>query len=90
MNEILSIEQAAGLTPLSAKSLYRIAKHDPTSPFRKRAGRWMVVREDLFAWVRSGECGGKRQKTGDPMPTARKPKRGSFLAEVNELQEANR
>lgn len=48
MSDILTIEQAAEVVPLSTKSLYRVAKTDPASPFRKRAGRWMVVREELI------------------------------------------
>lgn len=89
MSEVLSIEQAAEVTPLSVKSLYRIAKTDPSSPFRKRAGRWMVVKADLIAWIRAGECGEGKQ-TGSPMPSARRPTRGSFLAEVTQLQEAQK
>lgn len=89
MSDILTIEQAAEVVPLSTKSLYRVAKTDPASPFRKRAGRWMVVREDLIAWVRDGERG-KPCSPVTPMPRSARPKRGSFLAEVNQLQEANR
>lgn len=54
--EILTVKQAAALTPWSASTLYRIARSDPRSPFRKVWGQIVVTREDLIEWVRSAPC----------------------------------
>lgn len=82
---ILDLKQVAARTPYSERSLYRIAQ-DPESPFRKRCGKWGIVREDLIEWVRSGYSG-KPKSDPDPMPK-RGRKRGSVLARAHDIREA--
>jgi predicted DNA-binding transcriptional regulator AlpA len=87
-DRILSIDEAAQVTPFSKSSLYRIAAQGTDdSPFRKRRGRWIVVESDLLAWARSGERPKKREHHSEsPMPRPRARRRGSVLATVHELR----
>lgn len=78
---VLSIADAARLSPLSEKSLYRLAQTDPDSPFRKRRGRWMAVEADFLAWVRGGERA--RAKDADPMPLTYKARPDRMREQVN-------
>jgi hypothetical protein len=85
-NAILSIAEAAGLTPWGLSTLYREAAKDD-SPFRKRGGRWVVVYEDLVAWTRSGSKPQTRDVPSEsPMPRPRRKDRGRFEARVIELR----
>jgi hypothetical protein len=89
-DDILSLAEAADITPWSESSLYRIAQEgDEDSPFRKRRGRWAVVRSDLVAWVRAGNVPQKRTPAADPMPKPRRDgrRRGSVLSAVHQLRE---
>lgn len=85
-NAILSIDEAAELTPWGLSTLYREAVKDD-SPFRKRGGRWVVVYEDLVAWVRSGSKPQARERHSDsPMPRPRRKAGDRFEARVIELR----
>lgn len=82
---ILGISDAAALTPYSEKSLYRIARQDPDSPFRKRSGRWGVTPDDLTAWMKKG---GRGAPKGDPNPMPRSSrKRTSVMDKVERLRD---
>jgi predicted DNA-binding transcriptional regulator AlpA len=83
-SRILSIEQAAEITPLSKSSLYREAPK-PDSPFRKRAGRWLVVESDLLEWIRSG-AKPRSQPAQFPMPRPRQRRKSSFGARVAQIE----
>jgi hypothetical protein len=87
-DDILSIAEAAAVTPWSESSLYRIAQEGGDSPFRKRRGRWATTRGDLAAWVRAGYVPTQRDPIGDPMPRPRRVRRdrGSVLAAVHQLR----
>lgn len=78
---VLSISDAARLSPLSEKSLYRLAQTDPDSPFRKRCGRWMAVETDFLSWVRGGQRA--RANDADPMPLTRGTKPDRMREQVN-------
>lgn len=79
--EILTIRQAAELTPWTARTLYRIAQRDPSSPFRKVWNQWVTTREDLIAWVRAGEKPGP----ADPMPSVGQSVE-QLMAEVDRMR----
>lgn len=81
---ILSIAQAASVTPWSESTLYRIAP-EPSSPFRKVAGRWVTTESKLLAWVEAGEKP-QRRPAESPMPRPHRVRRGSVLASVHELR----
>lgn len=89
-DDILSIAEAAAITPWSESSLYRIAQEGGDSPFRKRRGRWATTRGDLAAWVRAGYVP-KQERADDPMPKPRRARRGrgSVLAAVQQLREGS-
>jgi len=88
-DEILSIAEAAAITPWSPSSLYRIAQEGGDSPFRKRRGRWATTRRDLAAWVRAGHVPKKQEPAANPMPKPRRAsrRRGSVLSAVHQLRE---
>lgn len=90
-DDILSIAEAAAITPWSESSLYRIAQEGGDSPFRKRRGRWATTRGDLAAWVRAGDIPKKEEPACDPMPMLRRSRRGrgSVLAAVHQLREGS-
>ena len=82
----LSIEEAAGLTPWSASTLYRVAREEEEgSPFRKKAGRWVTSESRLHKWLEAGEKP-QRRRGESPMPRPRSARRGSVLATVHELR----
>jgi len=85
-DQILSLDEAAALTPWSKTTLYRVAP-DSDSPFTKRGGRWVTTESDLVAWVRSGPKPRSRS-IGNPMPRVR-GRRSSFGALVAELEGSN-
>jgi hypothetical protein len=87
-DDILSIAEAAAITPWSESSLYRIAQEGGDSPFRKRRGRWATTRGDLAAWVRAGYVPGQLEPVGDPMPRPQRTRRGRgiVLAAVHQLR----
>ena len=87
-DDILSIADAAAITPWSESSLYRIAQEGGDSPFRKRRGRWATTRGDLAAWVRAGYVPRQQEPVGDPMPMPRHVRRGrnSVLTAVHQLR----
>lgn len=88
-DEILSLEAAAEQTPWSKKTLYREAPK-PESPFFKRGGRWVVVRSDLLAWVRSGTKPVRVHRSESPMPRPRRRKRGGkLLADAEAMRRQN-
>lgn len=88
-DDVLSIADAAAITPWSASSLYRIAQEGGDSPFRKRRGRWATTRADLAAWVRAGHVPKKQEAATDPMPKPQRGRRrrGSVLSAVHQLRE---
>lgn len=90
-DDILSVAEAAAITPWSESSLYRIAQEGGDSPFRKRRGRWATTRADLAAWVRSGYVPTKQEPAADPMPKSRhvRRRRGSVLSAVHQLREGH-
>jgi len=90
-DDILSIAEAAAITPWSESSLYRVAQEGGDSPFRKRRGRWATTRADLAAWVRAGYVPTKQEPVGNPMPMPRHSRRGrrSVLAAVHQLREGS-
>lgn len=83
---VLDLKQVAARTPYSERSLYRVAQ-DPSSPFRKRCGKWGIVREDLVQWVRDGYAGKPKKSDPDPMPK-RGAKRRSVMDRAHEIREA--
>lgn len=84
-DSILSIEQAADLTPWSASTLYREARK-AGSPFKKVAGRWVTSESKLHAWVEGGEKPRTRDRVSrDPIPPPRRRGRGTFTAQVIDL-----
>lgn len=86
-DDILSLAEAAEITPWSASSLYRIAQEGGDSPFRKRRGKWATTRADLAAWVRSGHLPKKQEAAESPMPKSHRRRRGgSVLSEVQRLR----
>lgn len=88
-DDILSIADAAAMTPWSESSLYRIAQEGGDSPFRKRRGRWATTRGDLAAWVRAGYVPRQQQEAADdPISRPRRIHRGrsSVLAAVHQLR----
>lgn len=87
-DDILSIADAAAITPWSESSLYRVAQEGGDSPFRKRRGRWATTRGDLAAWVRAGYVPRQQEPADDPMPKPRRVRRdrGSVLAAVHQLR----
>lgn len=76
--EILTVAEAAELTPWTARTVYRIAKL-PDSPFRVVGGRIVTTREDFLDWIRRQP----RPGAGDPMPSVRQTVDG-ILARVRE------
>jgi len=83
---LLSVEEAAAISPWSKSTLYREAPKED-SPFRKRGGRWVTTESDLIAWARSGSKAQRRDAISrDPMGPVRPRKRDSFRAHVIELQ----
>jgi hypothetical protein len=55
-SRLLTIAEAAGVVPLSAKQLYRVAAR-PDSPFRKVEGRWVAYEDELHRWIKSHPTG---------------------------------
>jgi excisionase family DNA binding protein len=53
----LTAEQVGTLLQLSAKSIYRLAKDDPTMPMLKLGGAVRFPRERLERWLRDREQG---------------------------------
>lgn len=88
-DDILSLKDAAKITPWSESSLYRVAQEGGESPFRKRRGKWATTRADLVAWVRAGHLPNKRSPAENPMPKPRRARRrgGSVLSAVHQLRE---
>lgn len=81
-DRILTLAQAEEVVPLSRSTLYRVAEAGgEDSPFRKRGGRWLTTRSDLFRWVREGERGivGEHRRS-------RSPGRSSFAEKVARLE----
>lgn len=88
-DDILSLDDAAAITPWSASSLYRIAQEGGEgNPFKKIKGRWVTTRADLAAYVRAQPPTERRPAT-DPMPKPRRHRRrrGSVLSAVHQLRE---
>lgn len=83
MNDpIISLDEAAQLTPWSKTTLYRVAS-SPDSPFHKAGGRWVTTESDLLAWVRSAPK--PSRSIGNPMPRVRS-RRSSFAAKLANLE----
>jgi predicted DNA-binding transcriptional regulator AlpA len=85
-DRILTLAQAEKVVPFSRSTLYRVAEDgEEDSPFKKRRGRWLTTRSDLFRWVREGERGTASQP---PNGRSRRPGRGrsSFAERVAELE----
>jgi excisionase family DNA binding protein len=79
--KVLTITEAAEVLPFSKWTLYRLAENGE-APFRKRAGKWIAIEDDLIEWVRTGERG-ERRSAPDPMPPTVAPK-PSILDLVNQ------
>jgi excisionase family DNA binding protein len=58
----LTAEQVGELLQLSAKSIYRLAKADPTLPMLKLGGAVRFPRERLERWLRDREQGTPRTR----------------------------
>jgi excisionase family DNA binding protein len=56
----LTAAQVGDLLQLSAKSVYRLAKADPTMPMLKLGGTVRFPRERLERWLRDREQGSPR------------------------------
>jgi len=56
--EYLTADDVAAMLRLSAKSVYRLAKRDPTFPQLKLMGSVRFPRERLLRWLRSREGAG--------------------------------
>lgn len=84
---VIDIHEAAKRTPWALSSLRRIAR-DPSSPFTKRCGKWVVVPADLEDWVRNGQTHAPKSDP-DPMPKPRRraARKGSFASLVEQHQE---
>lgn len=59
----LTAGQVGAMLQLSAKSIYRLPKQDPTFPQLKLAGSVRFRRERLMRWLRSREQGPGQQRT---------------------------
>lgn len=82
---VLTIEEAAGIVPLSVRQLRRVAVRGG-GPFRKVESRWMVYESELHDWVRSHKPRERDSISRDPMPGPVRPRsRGSFRDKVVEL-----
>jgi len=67
--EYLTADQVGGMLQLSAKSIYRLAKADPTFPQIKLMGSLRFPRERLMRWLRAREGHEIRAcTTGGPAP----------------------
>lgn len=79
----LSPEQVAERTPMSRKTVYGAIRlgHLRAS---KRCGRWMVLEEDLEAWIAAGVPERAKARTSPPVARPRRrggpPARGSLDA----------
>jgi predicted DNA-binding transcriptional regulator AlpA len=86
-DRILTLAQAEEIVPLSRSTLYRVAEEGAAdSPFRKRGGRWLTTKSDLFRWVREGERG---TASGPPHGRRRRPGgngRSSFAEKAARLE----
>jgi excisionase family DNA binding protein len=69
----LTADQVGDLLQLSAKSVYRLAKDNPTMPVLKLGGTVRFHRERLERWLRDREQGSPRPRrsTIPPQPTGR-------------------
>jgi excisionase family DNA binding protein len=84
---ILSIDEAAELTPWSKSTLYRIAPAED-SPFHKRGGRWVTTESDLLEWARTGPKP-RNVRAESPMPRPRCRRGSNFAAKVLQLEGAS-
>ncbi len=64
----LTAGQVGVMLQLSAKSIYRLAKQDPTFPQLKLAGSVRFPRERLMRWLRDREQGPGRQRANALSP----------------------
>lgn len=89
--EILSLAEAADISPWSTSSLYRIAQEGGEgNPFKKRRGKWATIRSDFVAWVRAGHVPARKPITS-PMPkplttSAGRRRGGTVLSDVHRLR----
>lgn len=67
----LTAAQVGTMLQLSAKSIYRLAKDDPTIPMLKIGGTVRFPKERLLSWLRSREQG--RPQTRSLSSVAPKP-----------------
>jgi excisionase family DNA binding protein len=58
--EYLSAEEVAGILQLSPKTIYRLAKTDPTFPMLKLGGAVRFPRDRLLRWLWDREQGRPR------------------------------
>ena len=75
----LTAEQVAELLQLGAKSIYRLAKSDPTMPMLKLGGTVRFPRERLERWLRDREQGPRmsRQVLSVAKPTKERESAGA-------------
>lgn len=60
--EYLTADEVAGILKLSAKTIYRLAKTDPTLPMLKLGGAVRFPRERLLRWLATREQGHRRTR----------------------------
>lgn len=76
----LTPTQVAEMLQLSAKSIYRLAKSDPTMPMLKLGGTVRFPRERLERWLRDREQGRPRTGSLSSVPQNRAPDKESASA----------
>jgi excisionase family DNA binding protein len=60
--EYLTADEVAGILKLSPKTIYRLAKTDPTLPMLKLGGAVRFPRERLLRWLATREQGHRRTR----------------------------
>ena len=60
--EYLTADEVAGILQLSPKTIYRLAKTDPTFPMLKLGGAVRFPRERLLRWLTMREQGSRRTR----------------------------
>jgi excisionase family DNA binding protein len=69
----LTVEQVGEMLQLSAKSIYRLSKADPSMPMLKLGGTVRFPRERLERWLRDREQGRPRTRSLSAVSQNRTP-----------------
>jgi excisionase family DNA binding protein len=73
-HEYLTIQEVAALLRVTARSIARWVKQDPTMPMLKIGGKVRFPRERLLRWLRAREQGENRSKRlSQPVLSLREP-----------------